>query len=265
MMKPHPIKIRLVKACLAILLLPLPALAQEQQFSNGQAVQLDPSKAYFLARTFERPGGALRGTIQVLPVLIRVLNEEELAGAKALAEKEPDRWKEKADPNVLAMMADEPYARAKDEVTLLAAAKPGTYVLGGVSLTNWASLNRGIMVASLCMGTVKFEAKPGVITDLGAILAARDDEPTDIPELAQVVSNKPNEFMVLAYSVAVRPATAETPVPAPLAALPRAAADYRATGPFPNFPGAPISRLAPLAGVIDYDADGNVVDLQAAP
>ena len=255
------------KTCLVILvlLLPLPALAQEQQFSKGQAVQLDPSKAYFLARTFERPGGALRGTVQILPVLIRVLSDEELAATKALAEKEPDRWKEKAEPNVLAMLANEPYARTKDEVTLLAAAKPGTYVLGGVALTNWASLNRGVMVASLCMGTVKFEAKPGVITDLGAILAARDDEPTDIPELAKVVSNKPNQVMLLAYSVAVRPATAETSVPPPLAALPRAPADYRATGAFPNYPGAPISRLAPLAGVIDYDENGDVVDLKAAP
>jgi len=255
------------KTCLAILvlLLPLPAVAQEQQFSKGQAVQLDPSKAYFLARTFERPGGALRGTVQILPVLIRVLSDEELAATKALAEKEPDRWKEKAEPNVLAMLANEPYARTKDEVTLLAAAKPGTYVLGGVALTNWASLNRGVMVASLCMGTVKFEAKPGVITDLGAILAARDDEPTDIPELSKVVSNKPNQFMLLAYSVAVRPATAETSVPVPLASLPRAPADYRATGAFPNYPGAPISRLAPLAGVIDYDENGDVVDLRAAP
>jgi len=255
------------KTCLAILvlLLPLPAVAQEQQFSKGQAVQLDPSKAYFLARTFERPGGALRGTVQILPVLIRVLSDGELAATKALAEKEPDRWKEKAEPNVLAMLANEPYARTKDEVTLLAAAKPGTYVLGGVALTNWASLNRGVMVASLCMGTVKFEAKPGVITDLGAILAARDDEPTDIPELSKVVSNKPNQFMLLAYSVAVRPATAETSVPVPLASLPRAPADYRATGAFPNYPGAPISRLAPLAGVIDYDENGDVVDLRAAP
>lgn len=253
-----------LKLCLAFLLLPLPALAQEQQFSKEQAVQLDPSKAYVLARTFERPGGALRGTIQVMPVLIRVLSDEELAAAKALAEKEPERWKEKADPNVLAMQANEPYARNKEEVTLLSAAKPGTYVLGGVSLTNWASVNRGVMVASLCMGTVTFEAKPGVITDLGAILAARDDEPTDIPELAKVVSTKPNEFTVLAYAVAVRPATAETSVPAPLAALPRTPADYRATGAFPNYPGVPISRLAPLAGVLDYDKDGEVVDMKAA-
>jgi len=44
----------------------------------------------------------------------------------------------------------------------------------------------------------------------------------------------------------------------------RVPAVYRARSAFPNYFGAPINRLAPLAGVLDYDAAGHVVDLQAA-
>jgi hypothetical protein len=65
--------------------------------------------------------------------------------------------------------------------------------------------------------------------------------------------------------VAIRPAGSTADVPAAIAALPRVAADYRAVPPFFNYTGAPLSRIAPLAGVIDYDKDGRVIDLKAAP
>jgi hypothetical protein len=247
----------------AALLLPAPAFGEDQQFKNGEAVSIQPDKAYLLARTFEMPGKGLQGTVRVAPILIRVLSDEELRQAEALFQSDPKHWKEKSAPNVVEMLPGEPYAQAKGEVTMLTAVKPGTYILAGVAAASWAMKSIGMMTASLCMGTVKFEAKAGVVTDLGAILAAYDDEPTAIPELAKVVTGKSNGitsgFGPYPYTVAVRPAGAATAVPGTLGNLPRAPADYRAMRAFPNYAGAPISRLAPLPGVLDYDKEGEVL------
>jgi hypothetical protein len=250
---------------LAALLLPASALGQTRQFKNGEAVTLEPDKAYFLARTYEFKGGALRGTIQVAPVLARLLTDEEMREAAELRETDPDHWKEKAPPNVVEMLPGEPYARANGESVLLTATRPGTYILVGVALTNWVSTDAGQLVTSLCLGTVKFEAKPGVITDLGEVLAARDDIPTTIPELASIVTQKSFGFGVFPYDVAIRPVNSSTLLPASLAALPRIPADYGAMPAYPNYSGANLNRLAPLAGVLDYDKDGGVIDLKAKP
>ena len=64
--------------------------------------------------------------------------------------------------------------------------------------------------------------------------------------------------------VAIRPAISASAVPQALQSLPLVAADYSAVPPFPNYLGGPLSRLAPLPGVLDYDKDGDVVDLKAA-
>jgi hypothetical protein len=78
------------------------------------------------------------------------------------------------------------------------------------------------------------------------------------------VSTKRLGFSSLAYDLALQPATAATPVPAKLQTLSIVPADYRAVEPYPNYLGAPLTRLAPVAGVLDYDKDGNVIDLKTA-
>jgi len=119
------------------------------------------------------------------------------------------------------------------------------------------------MVTSLSMGTVKFEAKAGVITDLGAILTADDDKPTTIPELANVVSGKDRDFGPVPPIIGLRPATAALETPDALKALSIVPAEYHAVGAYPNFIGARLSRLSPVAGVLDYDKDGRVIDLRS--
>jgi hypothetical protein len=245
----------------AVCLLSTPALAGGHQFSNGEAVTVQPDQGYVLARTFQFPGGRLSGTAMLAPVLVRVLSDDELTQAKAAAAADPDRWQNKIESNVVEPLADKPYALVNTEEYLLIALKPGTYILAGTAVTAWAMVSEGLMTTSLCMGTVKFEVKPGVITDLGAILGARDDLPTDIPELAGVVLGKPVGSEARPFTLAIRPGAQE--VPAALSALPRVPADYRAVGAMPNYIGAPLSRLAPLAGVLDYDKNGNVIDLKA--
>lgn len=248
----------------AALLLSAPAFGQERQFKTGETVTLEPDKGYVLARTFESKGAGLSGTIRITPILARLLSEEELRQAAMLRQSDPDHWKTKIPSNVVAMLPEQPYMQQGEESVLLTGLKPGTYILAGVALQSWASRGKGEMASSLCMGTVKFEVRTGVITDLGDILAARDDRPTSIPELAGAATGKGRNFAgTPPYAVGVRPAGSSTLVPAALGTLPRVPADYRAMPAYPNYPGTNLSRLAPLPGVLDYDKNGDVVDVKA--
>jgi hypothetical protein len=247
----------------AVTLLFAAASGADKPFTKGQAVTLKPDSGYVLVRTTGQAGGMLRGTFQFSPLLIRVLTPEELDAAKAVADANPDDWKEKVAPNVVEPLADRPYAEAGDEMTLLMPLKPGIYVLGGMAATNWAMKSEGVITSSLCMGTVKFEVKPGVIVDLGTIVSARDDLQTDIPELKSIVVGKMMGFSTLVYDVALRPGVGA--VPEKLKDLPIVPADYSAVPPYPNYFGGPVNRIAPVPGVIDYDANGNVIDLRAPP
>lgn len=239
------------------------ALGSNRQFANGELVTLQPDQGYVLVRTFQRPGGALRGTVKFMPLLIRLLSSQELEQVKTLATGDPEHWMEKTEPNVAEPSADRPYAKEGDEIFLVTSLKPGTYVLGGLAVTNWIAASTGAMVTSLSMGTVKFEVKPGVLTDLGTVLNAQDDRPTAIPELAKVVSGKDLGFGFGPEDVALRPATPDTEIPAQLRGVAIVPADYHAVPPYPDYTGAVLGRLAPVAGILDYDKDGQVIDLKA--
>ncbi len=247
----------------AALFLPACALADDHQFTSGEPVAVQPDKAYILVRVLTAQGPQLNGTLKPTPILIRLLHDDELKQANSLAGKDPQGWKDNAESNVVEPLADQPYAEQTGEQFLLTSLKPGVYVLGGLALGNWAMSGTGRMIACFCMGTVKFQAKPGVVTDLGTILFAPDDAPTSIPELANVVSGRSRGFGPGRYVIAVSPVAPTTEVPAALKSLPLTPADYGAVGAFPNFLGARLNRLAPMAGVLDYDSDGRVIDLRS--
>jgi hypothetical protein len=256
--------IRHAALCLiALLLLPLPATAADRIFVNGEAVTLDAGEGYVLVRTHHFSLG-MSGTFMPQPLLFRVLSDTEMAQVKALAQSDPRNWQDKVEPNIVEPFADKPYLLVGDEDYLLISLRPGTYILGGVAATSWGLPSIGAVRSSLCMGTVSFTVKPGVVTDMGAIFTARDDRPTGIPELANVVTGKPIGSEGTPDIVALVPGAAATDVPPTIAALPsRVPANYRAVGAMPNYVGAPLSRLSPVPGVLDYDKDGNAVDLKA--
>ena len=242
---------KLKTLALAALVLPASAWAADDQPASSGAVTLAPDKAYVLVRTFERKIGIFGVKLRPVPTLFRVLNDKEMAEAKELSKSSPSDWQDKIESNVVAPQMVQPYWEINDELITLTSLKPGTYVIGAF----WN--------ASLCMGTVRFEAKPGVVTDLGAMLSADDDKPTDIPELSKVVSGKDMGFGDSPQAVALRLPASGMDLPDALKSLPIVAADYRAVDAFPNFIGARISRLAPVPGVLDYDKDGHAVDLKA--
>lgn len=102
----------------------------------------------------------------------------------------------------------------------------------------------------MCMGSVKFEVKPGVITNLGNFLSLRwvDAEQSRLtgafggPEPL----NEPVDYSV----------------PASLAALPAVPAELRAAGKMNNFYGIGIGRMPPVPGVLEYQRD-TVIDVVA--
>ncbi|HKY18347.1 MAG TPA: hypothetical protein VJL82_05385 [Rhizomicrobium sp.] len=238
----------------AFFLMPVAVFAQaEENFEKGAVPQISPDKAYFLIRTRE-PEDLPAG-----PLLVRALSPDELIGAMERHKKDP-RYKE--PPNTVLMDGSIPFAKTGDEKTLLVAAKPGIYILAAEAHVGSNFKDRGIMAVCLCLGTVRFEAKPGVITDMGTLLVARDDKPSPIPELASAVRGKFVDISAVTVVVALKPETDSMPVPESLANLPRVTADYRAQRAFPNYFGVPINRLIAIPGVLDYDDDGHVVDLK---
>ena len=257
---------RLLLLLFVACVLATPALSEveNRQFTNNETVSPQPGRAYLLVRThdFKNKRALFGGTLRASPVLVRLLTGEEMRQADNLHSSDPGHWLEKVPSNVVTMVAYTPYAASGGENTVLVAVEPGTYTLAGI-IASTAVLGTG-----LGMGTVRFEAKPGIITDLGEVLIVYDDAPTDIPELANVVTGKPMELTNhFFFDVAIRPVSAATTVPAGLALLPRIPADYHAMPAFPNYVGdyvggGQLSRLAPLAGVLDYDKNGDVVDLK---
>jgi len=233
----------------ASLLFSTSALADDHQFKKGEAVNLAPDRAYILVRTIGKSCGLIN-CFHFIPIFVRSLSSNELEQAKALAQQYPGSWKDRVEPNVLEQ--NEPYEEhGDDDAYFLASVKPGTYVFWGL----WRT--------SLCMGTVRFEAKAGTITDLGAMVGARDDKPTTIPELSHFVTGRPVGDDFNGFALAIRPATSATDVPETLRSLPRVPADYSAVQTIPNYTGWPLGRIAPLSGIIDYDKDGQVIDLRA--
>ena len=232
--------------CTLIALVLCCALAQAKtlkplQFEDGERVQVQDGYAYLLVR-FQ---GDLPGAL-----FVRSLSADEVNAGTDEFQKHGSYPKE---PNWVAVAARDTYADAKGEKTYVMAVQPGTYVVAAYGFQT-----------SLCLGTVKFEAKAGVLTDLGTYLVVRDDKPTGFPELAAVVRGKRFMEDYVWWDIAVRPPTQSMPVPLNLASLPRALADYRAMGKFPNYFHTRISRLTPIPGVLDYDKEGNVIDVKAA-
>jgi len=227
--------------------------SSEDSFRQGQPVNLQTGSAYVFVRISGKICNFLT-CVKVVPYFIRTLSSEELNQASVLAEQDPDHWKDRVEPNVVRPSVNQPYADEGEYQVYLMSLRPGTYVFGGV----WG----GLMGTTLSMGSVKFDARPDVITDLGTVITAPDDQPTTIPELKDSVTGKGIGDVVVPYAAAIKPPSTGD-APQDLKLLPFTAADYSAVQPFPNYLGASLMRLAPMPGVLGYDKDGQVLDLKS--
>lgn len=221
---------------LAIFALLSPARADQiqnrHQFADEEAVVLKPDRAYLLIRaTVVTSKSIWTKTLDPGRFFIRVLTPGELADVKEQQEKSA------VEPNFLTVSPDGTYAKSGEDRLYLVEVMAGEYVLSGPG--------------ELCMGTVKFKAKPNVITDLGYINWGLS---TRWPHDSGALQGKH-------YTVSVRPYADGMFVPSRLANLPREAADYRATS-FAHYLASIIDRVEPIAGVIDYTEDGDIIDLK---
>lgn len=151
------------------------------------------------------------------------------------------------------------YNKGEDRFAYLHKVKPGTYVYyGPVS----ALPNMPAYGSCNCMGSVRFEVKPGTITDLGNSLAAApvaeppyDVQTADMLRRAQEKAAKDGE------SAGFAPMTVAYGLPDTLKAWPSIRGELSASGKMNNYFGLTITRMPPIPGVLGYRRDA-VLDLR---
>lgn len=109
-----------------------------------------------------------------------------------------------------------------------------------------------------CMGSVKFEVKPGVVTNVGNFLLAAPlaEQQKSAPLLDIVHTGGWNGFKIEVPSTS---AVVDFAVPKSLERWPVEQATFSANGKFDNIYGVMISRLPPVLGVLAYERD-KVID-----
>ena len=127
-------------AVLAALLLSSPAAFAEESFEKGDAVHIDPAKAYFMVRVIESKG------FENGLVLVRVLSDEELQGAIERHKKDRDHEEE---PNVIFVQGYYPFFDGAGGKVLLTSAKPGRYILAGAAYGGMSQATRDALATAL--------------------------------------------------------------------------------------------------------------------
>ena len=120
--------------------------------------------------------------------------------------------------------------------TYLVALTPGRWVIASSPTTSYS------------LGSYQFDSKAGEIVDVGTLYMGAENGSSIWPKLAEIHSAPDIEKR--AYTVAdallVEPATAATPVPAALSALPRRPAEFLPAPRFGNHSGQMINAALPL-------------------
>jgi hypothetical protein len=145
--------------------------------------------------------------------------------------------------------------RANERYSYAMAVKPGTYIWYGPVLFD---PDQGFVGLCYCMGSVRFEVKPGVVTNVGNFLTAAPlaEQQKSAPLLDIRHNGGWTGFKV---EVPAAAAPVDYGVPASLEKWPVEQAVFTASGKFNNIYGVMISRLPPVPGVLAYERD-QVVD-----
>jgi len=276
---------RLLVASLGLALLAPQALlakpVEEKNVSSGKE-ELDPAMGYILLSGPERQTGTF---IRVPDDETWKKYEEDRLKAFAKAQKryasELSTWKANAEiaksngaiPLVkpeaptLATFTIDPielrdtesfgplFAYAKGEtITYLSAVKPGKWVwYGQIFFGN----NGAAMGTCYCLGSVQFEVKPGVVTDLGTSLvnAPRWEMENDV---ARLTLRDMNAKRVASGKEPIRTLVSgpvKYGLPASLQSWPSVQAELHASPKMNNYFGVLVSRVAPIPGVLAYHRD----------
>lgn len=138
--------------------------------------------------------------------------------------------------------------------TILLEVPPGTYILYGVMAGG------NMLVTCNCLGTVRFDARAGVITDIGSLYADKVHKPSPVPHLEDNLGASMFQYG-LVLGEALVPPDSTTPVPAALRSLGLVPAQFEVVGEYYEPGAGGINRLAPIPGILGYE-HGRAVDLR---
>ena len=137
---------------------------------------------------------------------------------------------------------------------------PGRYVVYGSVIVN---PNGGAAGMCVCMGTIAFDARPGVITDVGAVNAVTIDalispRMLDDADPVEVDKLRSGELTMMSWNL---PGTS-LPVDPRLSSYKVVPASFKPAGPVPNYYGVQVDRMTAIPGVLAYDRD-KIIDVAA--
>lgn len=266
------------------LLAPQPLLAkpvEEKNVTSGK-VKLDPAMGYILISGPERQNGIF---LHVPDDETRRTYEQDRLKAFAKAQKrfasELSTWKANAEiaKSNGAIPMDKPeepkletftidpielrdvesfgpfFVYSKGEtITYLNAVKPGTWIWYGPL---FMAPNGGAVGQCNCLGTVRFEVKPGVVTDLGTSLAdaPRWETENDVARLQLKEMNAKRAAAGKEPLKTLVSGQVKYGLPASLQSWPSVQAELHASPKMNNYYGVLVSRVAPIPGVLAYHRD----------
>jgi hypothetical protein len=117
--------------------------------------------------------------------------------------------------------------------------------------------NGGAMGQCNCLGTVRFEVKPGVVTDLGNSLseAPRWESENDVARLQMKDLNAKRVAAGKEPIKTLASGQVKYGLPASLRNWPSVQAELHASPKMNNYYGVLVSRVAPIPGVLGYHRD----------
>jgi hypothetical protein len=145
------------------------------------------------------------------------------------------------------------YAKG-DRFSYLNSVKPGTYIWYGPLMV----VPAGASGTCWCMGTVRFEVKPGVVTNLGDVLWTRPHF-VDQHDISLMLGGAKIAERAQAARAEVAAGGTHTDLPVTLKGWPAEMPALQAAGKLNNYYGAMVSRLPPVDGVLAYSRD-RVID-----
>ena len=220
----------LLAALVAALAIPAAAPAPAAEVLKLAPAALDPKLAYLLVRLGKRDE--------------KVWNLVSFHRYDAKAEDLRGKGRAKANPvakgeDKAAVVAAKPFLAEDGNIrTYLVVVTPGRWVVASSPTTTYS------------LGSYRFDAKAGEITDLGTLYMGAENGSSIWPKLAGLRSAPDIEKR--AYTVAdallIEPVSPATAVPAALSALPRQPAAWKRAPRFGNHSGQMINAAIPLEG-----------------
>lgn len=247
---------------------PLAAIQHQTAPSSLQA-----DKAYILLKT----STAKSGIFPLQHVILREPSQQEIADyltakKKAYEDALPKLQKEakggavptidqfafdyEGPPNTFVVISKK-FLEDGEMRTVLLEVQPAKYILYGITLGD-----RGLVTCN-CLGSIGFEAKSGVITNIGSLYADKVHKASSVPHLEDNLGEQMFQYGLILGQALVPPDTNAAP-PLALKGLPIQPAEFAVIEQFYEPGAAGINRLAPIPGILGY-VKGRPIDLRKSP